>query len=225
MSRGDKRKARFEGLFYETLYNAAMNSLQKYVKWLPVMCLAIIAQACVTVVRPIPTTFPDQGAVAFGQIKVILSGPSHRWYEPEVRFIELYNHALDRRFRIDVESDDSLFAISLPEGDYHLTRVQIREGGFRGMAEFTTAFHLDADTVNYLGTWTFAVGSPYYDRAIVMMVSSDMVKALAQANMIYQDLAPRTITNNLAQPAEDQARLFEVTPYPRVRWFQRRTTS
>lgn len=163
--------------------------------------------------------------MAFGRIKVILSGPSHRWYEPEVRFIELYNQALNRRFRIDVESGESLFAISLPQGDYQLTRVQIREGGFRGMADLDASFHLDPDTVNYLGTWTFAIGSPYYDRDIVLTVSSDMVKTLVEANMIYQEILPRPIRSNLARPSETQTRLFEVTPYPRMRWFQRRTTS
>ncbi|MDA1304760.1 MAG: hypothetical protein O2999_10740 [Nitrospirae bacterium] len=187
--------------------------------------LILLAQACVGGLQPVPDTFPEKGSVAFGRIKVVLSGPSHRWYEPEVRFIELYNRTLDKRFRLDVESNESLFAISLPEGDYHLTRVQIMEGGFRGMAELTTSFHLDADTVNYLGTWTFSVGAPFYDRDIVLTVSSDMIQALAEAHMIYQDLSPQTIRSNLAYPAEVQTRLFQVTPYPRVRWFQRQTTS
>ena len=194
-------------------------------KWGVLALLALLLQACVSGLHPLPETFPEKGSVAFGRITVMLTGPSNRWYAPEIRFIELYNLTIDKRFRVDVESDDSLFALSLPEGDYRLTRVQIREGGFRGMAELTASFHLDADTVNYLGTWTFAVGSPYYDRDIVFRVSSDMVKALAEANMIYQELAPRNMTSNLAQPAEIQARLIEVTPYPRVRWFQRRTTS
>jgi len=202
-----------------------MNSFQQYVKWFLVASVVVWGHACVAGVSPIPESFPENGSVALGRIKVELIGPSSRWYEPEVRFIELYNPTLEMRFRIDIETDKSLFVISLPEGDYHITRVQIGEGAFRGMAELTASFHLDADALNYLGTWTFGVGSPYYDRDIMLTVSSEMVQAIAEAKMIYQDLPSRPITSNLASPAKSQTRLFEVTPYPRMRWFQRRTTS
>ena len=201
-----------------------MMSSQKLGKWLTLACLIFLLPGCVGGLRAIPESFPEHGSVAFGHITVVLGGTSHRWYEPEVQFIEVYNATIDKRFRVDIESDDSLFAVPLPEGDYHLTRVQIGEGGFRGMAELTASFHLDSDVVNYLGRWTLTVGSPFYDRDLMLTVSSEMVKAVAQVHMFYPNVSPRVITTNLAEPPETQARLFEVTPYPRMRWFQRRPT-
>ena len=186
--------------------------------------LILFAHGCVATVQSIPASFPEEGTIAFGRIHIMLAGPTTRWYEPDVRFIELYNQTIGTRIRLDVEAAESLFAFALPEGDYQITRVQIREGGFRGMANLTMSFHIDSDHVNYLGTWTFVVAPPYYDRDLVMTVSSEMVQTLAEANVTYQNIESRPMTTNLPQPSTIKTRLFEMTPYPRVRWFQRRPT-
>ncbi len=194
-------------------------------KSLLVLWFALVVPGCMSAIQAAPESFPKEGSVAFGRVKVLLTGPTARWYLPEIRFIELHNHTIDARFRLDIESDESMFAFSLPEGDYQITRVQIREGGFRGMAELTTSFHIDSEKVNYLGTWTFVVAPPYYDRGLVMTVSSDMIETLAEAYVTYKDLQSRSIITNLAHPEKFETRLFEITPYPRIRWFQRRATS
>jgi len=183
--------------------------------------LALLVGGCVAALEPIPSSFPREGAVAFGRVKVILTGPTTRWYQPEIQFIELHNQDLDERFRLDIGSKESLFAISLPEGAYKITRVQIREGGFRGMAELSASFHIDSNTVHYLGTWTFEVASPFYNRDLVMTVSSEMIQAVAEASVTFQDFKSRPVTASLAQPESAQVRLYEVMPYPRMRYFRR----
>ena len=202
-----------------------MASLRQCQESLLALALLLFVQGCVATIPSLPESFPSEGPVAFGRIHVVLTGPTTRWYTPEIRFIELYNHTIDKRFRLEIGSEESLFAASLPAGDYRITRVQITEGGFRGMADLMVSFRIDSDKVNYLGTWTFAVASPYYNRELVLTVSSEMVRTWAEVNMSYQDLQPRMIINNLAQPATIKARLFEVTPYPGVRWFRRHAAS
>lgn len=184
----------------------------------------LLGNGCVETLQHVSESFPKEGAVAFGRIKVISSGSMKRWYDPEVRFIELRDQSNDRRFQLEIESAQSLFAFSLPEGKYQITRVQIREGGFRGMAELSASFTIAPEKVNYLGTWTFTVAAPYYDRDIILTVSSELIQTLAETQMTFPQFTSRSMVNNLAQPMKVRSRLFEISPYPRVRWFQRSPT-
>lgn len=199
--------------------------MQKHLKLFAFLTMFLIGQGCMSNIQSKVDSFPDNGTVLFGRIQVVLTGPTTRWYEPRINFIELYNQTIDQRFRVDIESNESLLVFPLPDGDYQLTRVQIGEGGFRGMANLSVVFHIQPDTVNYVGTWKFSVASPFYDRDLALTVSSELVQTLSEAYVVYPDLQNPHITITLPTPTEIQTRLFEVTPYPRVRWFQRRSTS
>jgi len=98
------------------------------------------AIGCAKEVVSLPKTLPNNKPVAFGKIQAFLTGPTNRWSAPQVRFFELENLTTKERIRVDVESADSPFFLSLPAGEYELARVQINEGAFRSMAQLNETF-------------------------------------------------------------------------------------
>jgi hypothetical protein len=161
------------------------------------------------------------GPVVLGRVQIVLTAPSPRWYAPEVRFFELRNRATEERSRVDIASTDELFVLSLPPGEYELTRVQINEGPFLAMADLGASFSVNPDGVTYLGTWRFMVDSPRTQRMVILTVVPEQAKAQRQLTTQYPGLAGRPFVTVLPTPATSETRLYAVAPYPRYRYFRR----
>ena len=179
---------------------------------------------CATEVAPLPKSLPDNQPVAFGKVQAFLTGPTNRWYLPQVRFFELKNITTKQRFRVDLKSADSPFFLSLPAGEYELARVQINEGAFRSMAQLSPTFQVSDGGLNYLGKWELKIHPPTYLRLIDISVESDLEEAKAEVLSTHPDLAGLPIVAQLPTPTESESRLVEISPYPRVWWFCRHLT-
>jgi hypothetical protein len=160
-----------------------------------------------------------------GRTFTILTGPTNRWYEPQVKFFELVRRETDERVRVDIESGDKHFLVTLPAGEYELTRVQINEGPFLAMADLHASFEVTGGGITYLGTWRFGVDSPRHGRMVVVSAVNDQDDRAA-AELATTDRYPaqagvpfRTV---LPTPASFQSRLYEVSSYPRVDQYFRR---
>src|SRR5262249_21400364 len=127
---------------------------------------------------------------------------------------------------IEIESDDKMFILQVPAGDYVFTRVQIAEGPFMSMADYDSSFRVGAEPVTYVGTWRFGIDSPRYGRMIVLSAVRDQQARLAAEPWLvkqYPTVHGKTITAALPKTNEAQARLYEVMPHPRSRTkFRRR---
>lgn len=156
-----------------------------------------------------------------GKVQVILTGPSNRWFEPHLEFAELYNRKTKERVRLDFQTQQAVFLFSIPDGDYELVRVQVGEGAFRSMAQVVGAFSIKPNRLNYVGTWTLEVASPFYDRKIQVRFSSEMENTLSQFRGQYPEYPLNTLEQSLPAPHTQNTRLFEVMPYPRVKYFRR----
>jgi hypothetical protein len=165
------------------------------------------------------------GPFVIGRVTTVITGETRRIYEPALRFFELVNRQTQERFRVDVESDDQQFVLSLPPGEYELNRVQINEGPFMSMAQLSASFALEQGGITYLGTWRFGVDSPRYERKVVLSMIVDEQDRDQAEQIIKQKYATQEISavvTVLPDPAESEARLYEVMPYPRYpRYFQR----
>jgi len=180
-----------------------------------------VVTGCASSVPSRPADIQVQRPLAFGRALAVLTSSSTRWYAPEVRFFELMNSTTGERIRVDIASPDELFVLSLPAGDYQLTRVQINEGPFLAMADVTATFRVNPDSVAYLGTWRFMVDSPRTHRMVVLAIAAEEDGARRQLFAHYPALTGRPLTVELPSPAMAEARLYEVMPYPRYRWFRR----
>lgn len=164
-------------------------------------------------------------SLVVGRAFTILTGPTNRWYEPQVKFFELVRRATDERIRVDIESDDTHFLVTLPAGEYELSRVQINEGPFMAMADLQATFEVSADGITYLGTWRFGVESPRHGRMVVVSAvddQDDRVAAERETSARYPDQAGVPFKTVLLAPASMQSRLYEVASYPRVDQYFRR---
>jgi hypothetical protein len=87
------------------------------------------------------------------------------------------------------------------------------------------SFFVDAEAITYVGTWRFGVDSPRYGRMVVASAVTDQAEAARVRDFLdnrYPTFDGRTIVEALPQPAQMEARLYEVTPYPRYsRYFRR----
>ena len=198
-----------------------MKSLRAFI-----LCLGMpsVFLGCATEMGPLPKSLPDNQPVAFGKVQAFLTGPTNRWYLPQVRFFELKNLTTKQRFRVDLKSADSPFFLSLPAGEYELARVQINEGAFRSMAQLSPTFQVSDGGLNYLGNWELKIHPPTYLRLIDISVESDLEDAKAEVLSIHPDLAGLPIVAQLPTPRESETRLVEMSPYPRVWWFCRHLT-
>lgn len=181
---------------------------------------------CVTRMSAIPERALDQGtAVAIGRVVTVLTGPTTRWYAPELRFFEIVNSTTGRRIRVDVQSNDAWFVLPLPPGEYELSRIQISEGAFLSMAGLAPRFQVNESEMAYIGTWRFGVESPQYDRTVLLSVVAEDQAAVHQALASYPELNGRSVSTGLLKPSTVETRLYEVPPYPRFWWFRRHHTS
>ena len=198
--------------------------MQRLLRW---SCAAafLLLQGCVKELPAVPEEGILHSNVAVGRVVAVLTGEGRRIYEPAVRSFEVQNLSTKERVTVEVESNDERFIVPLAPGDYELIRVQINEGPFLSMAQLGSFFSVGQDPVTYVGTWRFGVDSPKYGRMVsVSMISDEEDRAQALDTLASRDpsLDARAVTTVLPDPAEQQARLYEVMPYPRVsRYFRR----
>ncbi len=199
------------------------------VRGLGALLLVGVATGCATRVAALPPTEADPlqagESFVFGRVLAILTAPSTRTYEPEIRFFELLNRSSGERFVVSVESRDLVFAVKLPVGQYILTRVQISEGPFMSMADLNANFQVGPDPIVYLGTWRFGVDQPRYGRMVLLSLVQDQEnrgKTEQEILARFPALSGRPISTLLPEPATSESRLYEVMPYPRYSPYYRR---
>ena len=189
-----------------------------------VLGLVVPFLGCATEMAPLPASLSADQTIVFGQVQASLTGPTTRWYPPQVRFFELMNHSTKERFRVDIESADSPFFLAIPPGEYELVRIQINEGAFRSMAQLNSTFQVNQGGLNYLGKWEVKIHPPTYLRLVDVSVETDLEEAKAQVLSLHPDLAGLPIQSQLSTPKDSETRLVEISPYPRVWWFCRHLT-
>jgi len=166
-----------------------------------------------------PTTVSMARAIA------VITGERSRKFLPAVRSLELLNRDTNERFLVQTESDDSRFMVSLPPGEYELNRVQITEGPFMSMAQLSARFSIHDAPITYLGTWRFGIDSPKYGRMVAVSIVEDAEEradAVHALEHMYPEMTEAPVSTVLPDPSEQQVRLYEIAPYPRVpRYFRR----
>jgi hypothetical protein len=197
-------------------------SMLRIVAFLVLVCAVT---GCVTTMPALPESVSTDGAVITGRVVTVLLGPTTRWFTPELRFFELVNTGTQERIRVDVKSDDVWFVLPLPAGEYELSRIQISEGAFLGMAVLDPHFRVSEGGVTYVGTWRFGVESPQYDRTILLSAVAEGESAVRQALATYPAIDRLHIATELLSPSTIETRLYEALPYPRFWWFRRHQTS
>jgi hypothetical protein len=168
---------------------------------------------------------PSGQSVALGRVITLLTGPTTRWFKPELRFFEVVSTSSHERFRIDVHSDDAWFVLPVPPGEYELSRLQIAEGAFLGTAGLEPKFRVAEGQVTYVGTWRLGIESPQYDRSVLLSAIAEPQTAVDEAVARYPSLHDRSVTTDLLNPSTVETRIYEVPPYPRFKWFRRHQTS
>lgn len=189
------------------------------------LVLSAALAGCATKLGPIPARVTGSETIAFGQVAARLSAPTSRYYTPQIRFLELVNRETDERFRIDVQAAESPLVLAIPAGTYEVSRVMINEGAFQAMANPGPVFQVGAATVTYIGTWTFDIAAPAYNRKITLTVHDELDKAKADLSSRYPVLSTRPITTRLPTPPDSVARLYEKQPYPLIWYFRRHHTT
>jgi hypothetical protein len=196
--------------------------------WLPWRWAGLLWVVLVGCATDLPSTVaPTEEATSLviGRITTVITGETRRIYDPALRFFELVNRQAQERFRVDVQSDDQQFVLSLPPGVYELNRVQINERSFMSLAQLSASFALERGAIAYLGTWRFGVDSPRYGRMVLLsMTVNERDRALAEQviKQGYPEHEIEAAVTVLPDPAESEARLYKVTPYPRIpRYVQR----
>ena len=180
-----------------------------------------MSMGCVHQVPAHPAPENLKEPLVFGHIQVWQDKPSGRIYPPEVASFEFITKNGERRYRLEIEAASSYFFLPLDPGQYQVTRVVVQEGGFRSTAEILLAFEVPEQGVVYLGAWRFDIDPPNFTRELEVTISSELVKAIAELIVRYPSLTPSPVVSNLAEPSLVRSRLYEITPYPRFRWFNR----
>ena len=163
--------------------------------------------------------------LVFGHIHVWQEEPSGRIYLPELASLEFSSPDGHRRYRVEIEAASSYFFLSLKPGRYQVTRVFIQEGVFRSSADVPLTFEVPDQGVVYLGGWRFQIDPPNYTRELEVTIVSESVKAIVELTVRYPSLSSTVVLSSLAEPSLLRARLFEVTPYPRFRYFNRHNST
>ncbi|PJA77995.1 MAG: hypothetical protein CO149_06450 [Nitrospirae bacterium CG_4_9_14_3_um_filter_51_5] len=189
-----------------------------------VVLLGIVAGMCMGCVHQL-TAHPAQEnlkePLVFCHIHVWQDKPSGRIFLPELASLEFITKDGERRYRVDIEAASSYFFLSLKPGQYQVTRVCIHEGWFRSSAEVPLVFEVPDQGVAYLGEWRFYIDSPNFTRELEVIISYEPLKAIVELRARYPSLPPHLVVSSLAEPFLLRSRLYEITPYPRFRWFQR----
>jgi hypothetical protein len=93
------------------------------------------------------------------------------------------------------------------------------------MAQLSASFVLKPDVMTFLGTWRFGVNSPKYGRQMVVSMvldEQDQERAKQFVKDTYPTLDARALVMLIPEPSHEEARLFEVMPYPRYPNYFRR---
>jgi hypothetical protein len=180
-----------------------------------------MSMGCVHQLPAHPTQENLKEPLVFGQIHVWQEKPSGRIFLPELAALEFITKDGQRRYRVDIEAAASYFFLPLDPGHYQVTRVFIQEGGFRSNAEIPLAFEVPEQGVVYLGAWRFEIDPPNFTRELEVTIISESVMAIAELIVRYPSLSRNVVVSNLAEPSVLRSRLYEITPYPRFRWFHR----
>ena len=183
--------------------------------------LAGMSIGCVHQLAPHPAQENLKEPLVFGHIHVWQEKPSGRIFLPELASLEFITKDGQRRYRVDIEAASSYFFLPLDPGHYQVTRVFIQEGGFRSSAEVPLAFEVPDQGVAYLGTWRFQIDSPNFTRELEVTIISEPVKAIVELKVRYPSLSYTPVVSMLAEPSLLRSRLYEITPYPRFRYFNR----
>ena len=187
--------------------------------------VGMVSVGCVQHLVSFPSESVLKKPFIFGKIEVFQEEKSGRIYAPELASFEFVNKEKDAVYRVDIGSSSSFFLLDLAPGKYEVSRVFIREGGFRSTAEVTLAFEIPAKGIGYVGFWRFIVSPPNFTREVVVKISSQPVEALAELNLRYPSLSESSVESLLAEPSTIRSRLYEITPYPRFRWFNRHNST
>ena len=103
--------------------------------------------------------------------------------------------------------------------------MQISEGPFLSMAQLSAGFALKPDVMTFLGTWHFGVDSPKYGRQVVVSMAydeQDQERAQQFVKDTYPTLNTRSAVMLVPEPSHEEARLYEVMPYPCILGYFRR---
>lgn len=190
-----------------------------------VMLAGVLNVGCVQHLVPFPSESFLKRPFIFGKIQVWQEEQSGRIYAPELASFEFVNKEDDAVYRVDIGSSSSFFLLALAPGKYELNRIFIREGGFRSTAEVPLGFEIPPNGIGYVGFWRFLVTPPNFNREVVVKIKSEPVEALAELNLRYPSLATPSMATILAEPPTIRSRLYEITPYPRFRWFNRHNST
>lgn len=183
--------------------------------------VAGMSLGCVHQLTAHPAQEDISAPLVFGHIQVWQENPSGRIFLPEMASLEFIAKDGGRRYRVDIEAASSYFFLPLDPGQYQVTRVFIYEGGFRSSAEVPLAFEVPVQGVVYLGWWQFQIGSPDFTRDLEVTISSELVQAIVELRVRYPSLPQNLVVSSLAEPFLLRSRLYEITPYPRFRYFNR----
>ena len=198
---------------------------RQYRQGLSLGVLCLMLSGCTT---ELPVTVAEADVsetLAVGRVVTSITGESQRIYAPALRSFEVVNTESQERFKVDVQSADGYFSLSLPAGHYELNRLQISEGPFLSMAQLSASFSLKPDGMTFLGTWHFGVDSPKYGRHVVVSMTYDE-QDRERARQFVKDTYPTLTTKSsvmlIPEPSHEKARLYEVMPYPHIVGYFRR---
>ena len=199
---------------------AVMKSLFLKREWFILWLIGMLA-GCVQHfdAQPIPETLKKPAV--FGYIEVWQAEPSGRIFLPQVASFEFIRQEGGERYRVDIGADSSFFIVSVDPGRYKLTRLILREGEFRASADVPLTFEVPSRGLAYLGKWSIQVESPNFTRELELNVKTEMVEALVDLTLRYPMFDIEEVVTRVAEPPVVRSRLYEMTPYPRFRWFNR----
>jgi hypothetical protein len=193
--------------------------------WQSLGAIFMTLSGCATELPVTVAELDASGTLVVGRAVTTITGQSQRAYPPELRSFEVINTESEESYKIYVKSEDEYFSFSLPPGRYKINRVQISEGPFLSMAQLTGSFVVEPDVVTFLGTWRFGVDSPKYGRQVMVSIIHDEHDHLRAQQFVkdsYPTFDAKPMVILIPEPSQEQARLFEVMPYPNfARYFRR----
>ena len=195
--------------------------LRKYGSF--VVVAGFVLSACAARVTPYPAMLvpEEKHPVVIGFVDVRVHGPVTRIAPPYITFLELLNRETRERIFLTIQAPDSSFYLHLVPGEYVVTRVQINEAGFRGMAHLHHAFTVTDHPMQYLGHWHFVLTSPTTMRRLELSIEADVVRAATDLAIHYPEVPSQQLVSTLPVPLASKTRLYEITPYPRMWWYVR----